>query len=671
MQHAERTSRPFRIGNVLVSPGLNRLTYGEHIRQLEPRVMDVLLVLSDAGGEVVGRQDLLEEVWGEDGGSDEGLSRAVSLLRSALNEVGGEGRYIETIPRRGYRLSVPIEESAEIDNEAAASGDNPSPRPRVPMDQPRWLALTAFGMAVIALVGALLWLQRPGPSGSAEPAAYTASVAVLPFEPFSNEESDRFFSYGLTEELIHALSAVPKLGVAARTSTFSFMDEGTPRGDVRTIGQALGVSHVVEGSVRREGETVRVTAQLIRVSDGLHVWSGVEEHPGGGIFELQDRIVEEVSRALQLHLEVGYGEGTRPAREIDPRALAFYYEGLHRLGSAMRRDGAAEDGYGALRSAVGIEPDFAEAWIALVSFGVRWASGPLAKDKDAFIGQLREDLAQALRLAPNDHRIHVAHAQFHAAVDLDLDRVKQHLDRAEELAPLASDTLYAQGYYAWLVGEPERALGFYEKALRLDPLNLSAQMSVALKLAVLGRGEEAFEFLDECLETACLEEGFVAYGASAAVLSGDRRTKARWAAAYAAFEEKLASIPASAKPHSVRLLPAHFAIGFEGEGETARRLLAEMDFENHPITDHIGMWGMTLAQEMPTETFVATLTKAYERGDLFSTQLSLSPFYGAASYPEPVLKHPAYHQLWARPELAKLAELRRQNGWPDGLPVSE
>lgn len=669
MPRSETQLAALWVGDVLVSPDLNRLEKADRSTQLEPRVMDVLVVLASAGGEVVSRQDLIDRVWGEVAGSDDGLSRAVSILRSAIGDVGDEECYIETIPRRGYRLAVPVREPAEREttsptDEAVAFEAESSGLP--------WPRLLAAGCLVFAVfIGAMLWPEKATGPGEEQDPSYRASVAVLPFEPFSSEQSDRFLGYGLTEGLIHSLSAVPELGVAARTSSFSFGEGGRPRGDIRSIGEALGVTHVVEGSVRREGDRVRVTAQLIRVSDGLHVWSGVEEYDGRDAFELEDTIVEEVSRALQLHLDVGYGAGTKPARDIKPAALASYYEGLHHLGNAMRNDGAAFDGYEALRSAVEIDPNFAEAWTALATTGVQWISGPLANDKDAAVRQVREDLAQALRLAADDHRTHVAHARFYANVSLDLDRARYHLAMAEELAPLASETLYALGHYAWLVGKPEEALSNYRRALRLDPFNLSARMSVALKLAVLGRGDEAFEFLDECLETDCLAEGFVPYGATAAVLAGDEATKERWAEAYAEFEKKLASIPPSGKPHSVVLLPAHFAIGFDGDPMPARKILTEIDFANDPITDHIGMWSLTIGPEMPTDLFVATLTEAHERGDLLSTHLLMWPFYGAASLPEGVIEHPGYRALWSNPELTKLAALRRENGWQNGLPTTD
>ncbi|MEM1380987.1 MAG: winged helix-turn-helix domain-containing protein [Pseudomonadota bacterium] len=669
MAQSQPHSAAFRVGDVRVAPDLNRLDGGDRSAQLEPRVMDVLVALARADGAVVSRQDLIDRVWGEEAGSDDGLSRAVSLLRSAIGEVGDEDRYIETIPRRGYRLAVPVVDIAEPEAAPSVQADDPGPATaRSALPWP--MRLAAGGLAVALLIAAFLWRpdKAPEPSALQEP-PYTASVAVLPFEPFSSEQSDRFLGYGLTEGLIHSLSAVPELGVAARTSSFSFGEGGRPRGDIRSIGEALGVTHVVEGSVRHEGERVRVTAQLIRVSDGLHVWSGVEEYDGRDAFELEDTIVEEVSRALQLHLDVGYGAGTRPQRAIKPAALAAYYEGLHHLGNAMRNDGAAFQGYEALRRAVEIDPNFPEAWTALATTGVQWASGPLANDKEAAIRQVREDLAQALRLAADDHRTHVAHARFYANVSLDLDKARDHLAKAEALAPLATETLYALGHYAWLVGKPEEAISSYRRALRLDPFNLSARLSVAMKLAVLGKGDEAFEFLDACLETECLAEGFVPYAATAAVLAGDEATKARWASAAAEFQEKLASIPPSGKPRSVALLPAHFAIGFDGDPTPARKLLSEIDFANDPITDHIGMWSLTIGPEMPTDLFVSILTESHERGDLLSTYLSMWPFYGAASLPDSVLEHPAYAALWSRPELTQLAALRRENGWPQGLPA--
>ena len=144
------------------------------------------------------------------------------------------------------------------------------------------------------------------------------SIAVLPFVSLSNDDSDGYFGKGIAEELLNALAQFPDLRVAARTSAFSFEGKDI---DLREIGEALGVAHVLEGSVRRSGERLRVTAQLIRASDGFHLWSEIFEREVTDIFVIQDEIVGELSRVLQFRLGVGVGAGRASGETTTPPSL--------------------------------------------------------------------------------------------------------------------------------------------------------------------------------------------------------------------------------------------------------------------------------------------------------------------------------------------------------------
>jgi TolB-like protein/DNA-binding winged helix-turn-helix (wHTH) protein/Tfp pilus assembly protein PilF len=668
----KQAATAFALGTCIADPARNELRMGDRAVHLEPRVMDVLRALAERPDRVVSRTELIDSVWGQAAGSDEALSRAISLIRRALSELGIAETYIQTVPKRGYTLRVPVARAEagpppvrDRQTPPPAEGDAIPSAARPRMTRPIGLMLVGAALAVLLI--AVLSL-RPGDDqrrADGGPAAAEITLAVLPFVPFSDEPRDQDFSYGITEELLNALAGVPELAVAARTSSFQYEGQAF---DVRRIGAALGVDYVVEGSVRRSGDRVRVTVQLIRTRDGFHVWSGVEEGAVGRTFALQDEIVGEVARALELRLGVGVGRGARPAASVDPRAAEYYYEGLHAAGNALSRDGAAEAAYDALRTAVEIDPDFPEARIALADLGVRWASGPFAKDKERFVGQLRDDIEQALRLAPDDYRAHVAASQFFGSIDLDVDAARRHVERAEALAPNAVPTLNARAWHDWLTGRPEAAIEGYRRAAARDPNNLTAQLALALKQAQLGDAEAAFAFLDACEREACLGEGFVAYAAAAAVMAGDAETRARWSAIYDAFERQLADVPEAAKPDVVKINPAYFSVGF-GQDDAAREaeaLRARLSEED--ITNHIGFWAPALARSLPEETVLRLLDRAHARGDLFSAPFALSAFYGANPYPERILRHPDYAALWAAPELARLAAIRRSNGWSDGLP---
>jgi TolB-like protein/Tfp pilus assembly protein PilF len=187
-------------------------------------------------------------------------------------------------------------------------------------------------------------------------AAQSNSIAVLPFANMSGKADEEYFSDGMTEELLNVLAKVPQLQVVARTSVFQFKGKG---GDVREIGRKLGVSHVVEGSIRRDGQQVRINAQLIRVADGFQVWSETYDRKLEGVFALQDEIAGRIGDALKLSL--GVGAGAAPRASNDPAAYDDYLKGRALLRARKELPQAISH----LRAAVAKAPGFAAGWSSL------------------------------------------------------------------------------------------------------------------------------------------------------------------------------------------------------------------------------------------------------------------------------------------------------------------
>nr|MBP6597715.1 hypothetical protein [Arenimonas sp.] len=222
------------------------------------------------------------------------------------------------------------------------------------------------------------------------------SVAVLPFANMSGNPEEEYFSDGMTEELLNVLARIPGLRVAARTSVFAFKGQG---GDVREIGRTLGVSHIVEGSVRRDGEQVRITAQLIRVEDGFHVWSETFDRKLDSVFELQDEIAGRV--AQQLATTLGDSAPLAQRGSIDPVAYDHYLKGRALL--RMRRSPLTTVGH--FRKATALAPDFAAAWASLALAVEVSAFNSTAVQQVALGRRLPQMQAAAERarvLAPND-----------------------------------------------------------------------------------------------------------------------------------------------------------------------------------------------------------------------------------------------------------------------------
>ncbi|HET9484612.1 MAG TPA: hypothetical protein VFO79_11700 [Xanthomonadales bacterium] len=334
-------------------------------------------------------------------------------------------------------------------------------------------------VAVLAIGVLMLWQQRqrvddgpvPGSAAAvpavaevpqaAPPASPQVSLAVLPFTNMSGRGDEDYFSDGMTEELLNVLAKVPRLHVAARTSVFQFKDKG---GDVREIGKQLGVDHIVEGSVRRDGEQVRVTAQLVRVADGFHVWSESYDRELKSVFALQDDIARRIAEALSRTLDVQPATAVRAP--VDPRAYDDYLKGRQLL--RQRTDLPQAIAY--FQSAVAKAPEFAAGWssLSLAHDVIHWYE---RQDRDEAVATLARAAEAAERAAALDpgaaastHALaNVARAQFRYA---DAER---HYLRAMQLDPSYSDAREDYSELLFLVGRMEESARACRELVSLDP----------------------------------------------------------------------------------------------------------------------------------------------------------------------------------------------------------
>ena len=296
--------------------------------------------------------------------------------------------------------------------------------------------------------------ERPGShaevSSSATPAT---SIAVLPFVNMSEEESDAYFSDGLAEEILNLLAQSPDLKVTARTSSFALRDE---QEDVRRIGELLGVAHVLEGSIRRSGDRLRITAQLIRASDGFHLWSQTYERAMTDIFEIQDDIVRELIGVLQIRLGVGAGSGRARSHDVETEAYEAYLQGLH-LWANRHSDNNRLEAIRSLRLATEIDPDFADASAAYALSMIHSPTYMLDLLPEQRNGAILDALNRALEVDPDAARAHAGLALYYGAIEFDLEKSLYHVSRATELAPNAAATHYASASAAIVLADYETA----------------------------------------------------------------------------------------------------------------------------------------------------------------------------------------------------------------------
>ena len=284
----------YRLREWVVQPRRNTVRRGRRVVHLKPKTMAVLARLIESGGDVVTRDALFDAVWPGIVVSDATLTQCVVELRRALGDSARRPRYIETVPKVGFRLVAPIE---TIPEHPVGDGE---PVPSTIRVGSRW---QTFGwvLLVALFVIALAWRFVPVPMlPSTDPNVTT--LAVLPFEDLGADRESLGLAPGLTEELIARLSRLQGLRVTGRTSSLTF--EHTDQ-DPESIARALGVTYLLDGSVRESGEQLRITARLIDPYDGFTLWAEVFERPAEDYFTVQQEIAESVATALSISLEVG------------------------------------------------------------------------------------------------------------------------------------------------------------------------------------------------------------------------------------------------------------------------------------------------------------------------------------------------------------------------------
>jgi adenylate cyclase len=285
------------------------LRAGERVIELRPRSFDVLVCLVERAGRLVSKDELIEAVWPNVVVTDESLTRCICDVRRALGD--GEQEIIKTLPRRGYLFAASVEQEPVglRSDEAAAHpdpvtlagsrdtvGDGTVARHRVPGVRRWWSILAGIVVLLTALASGARWLLQPvGPPGSDRP-----SVAVLPLVNLSGDPGQDYFSDGISEDLTVSLSKFGTFSVIARSSAFQYKGAAI---DARQIGQMLGARYLVQGSVRRDPERVRISVQLVDATTGWQLWAERYDSEPGGIFAIQDEVTQRIVTTLVARID--------------------------------------------------------------------------------------------------------------------------------------------------------------------------------------------------------------------------------------------------------------------------------------------------------------------------------------------------------------------------------
>lgn len=475
----------FRLGEWSVQQAEGTLISAGRTVRLEPRVMDVLVCLALDPGRVVQKEELLESVWGGVFVEEGALSQAVHSLRKALGDDARHPCYIQTIPKRGYRLLAPVVWEAER-GEAVPVPEVLPPEPpsvapaasalpatvapsRSRMNQQAWLLLAAAGVAVLAI----LWLAVNRPSARRLNGAETAPAAgagsrivVLPFESRGKPE-DAFFADGLTEEITKDLASRPALQVISRLSAMRYA--GKPLSE---IGRELKVDYVLEGTVHwAEGpegrRRMRITPQLIRVSDDSVVWTETYQREAGDIFEVRAEISRRVIGQLGITLMPEEHQALREEPTEDLEAYQPYLRGLELANQPFYSESHLKKAVASFDRAVKLDPDFTRAWAEL-----SLAHSYLAFNTDRSperVEKARYALERAAALDPELLEVRLARAYFTYRCLGDFDAALGQLTEAARLYPNNPEILQTLGFVLRRQGRLRAAVDALQQAYRLDP----------------------------------------------------------------------------------------------------------------------------------------------------------------------------------------------------------
>ena len=386
------------------------------------------------------------------------------------------------------------------------------------------LLLIVIGL-LAAAPGALWYFYLRGSHRSATEAA-APSIAVLPFVNLSSDKEQEYFSDGISEEILNALAQVDGLRVIGRTSSFSLKGKNE---DLRSIGQKLDVANLLEGSVRKSGTRVRITAQLVTTSNGSHVWSHEFDRELNDVFAVQEEIANAVVAALTPKLMSAHRASVDEQRTANPEAHDQYLLGRHFF---ARGSG---DGFvravKALEKAVALDPNYAAAWSAL-SLAQFWASDqdPLRNDPAKGFPRARLAADRAIALSPRMAEGWAARGSLRTTVDEDWTGARADLERALALSPGSVDVRIAYGWLLAALGDPKEAITVMQKATALDPLSAASWMEISSFYLGTGDLDEAIAAAQRALELSP-EHGRAARNLGFALLLAGRYPEAR-----AAFE---------------------------------------------------------------------------------------------------------------------------------------
>lgn len=538
-----RPTRIYEFGPFRLVPSERQLLRDGEPIQLAPKAFEVLVVLVRNGGHLVGKDELLKELWAGSFVEESNVSHNVYLLRKALGEETNGARYIETVPRKGYRFVAPVrevapagavetvvgeqrthvasEEESEGESDASERRARTAPAPAERPAKTRRAAL-AVALAVVACVTASLALWSRGVRRAAPGADGIKRVAVLPFKPLGEDSGDELLGLGIADAVINQLSPQQQFIVLPTSTVYKYTGRAH---DPIAVGRELGVDAVLEGTVQRAGERVRVTAQLISLNDGETLWSEKFDAVYTDVFRLQDSISVRVARALAARIPGG-GEAESVARRRAASTEAYQdyllgvyhwnkrtpeslYKAVEYFSAATARDPAYAHAYAGMGDAYALIANFGYLPLAPDE---AWARARAAATKAIEIDEANAEAHAALALFKSEHErdIRGAFASHRRAIELNpsyatgrvryawllfaggrLNEAVEQMRRGQELDPVSPVTNGALGNLLYYARQYDDSIRYCARALELDPNVVVVRFHLIQSYAMKGMAREA------------------------------------------------------------------------------------------------------------------------------------------------------------------------------------
>jgi TolB-like protein/DNA-binding winged helix-turn-helix (wHTH) protein/Flp pilus assembly protein TadD len=452
---------------------------------LTPKHFDALLYLVENAGEVLEKDRIMSAVWPGVVVEENNLNQTVSQLRRVLGDDGAERRYILTVPRRGYQFV------ADVVRTAVSSGVGRAEPSR--LDTPRRAPLVAAAVAGLTGIAVLAWITV-SPSSRGLPVGHKAevaaaagdrSIAVLPFTNFSGAREDEYFSDGMTEDMVTQLAQISGLKVISRASILEYKGTTKP---LRDIARELGVSHILQGSVRRDEKRFRITAQLVDPAREGPVWARSYDRDIKDVLAVQSEVASEIAAALKTRLLGAELEQLDRRARSNPEAYLLYRRGKHLMGSTHRtrsQEWLLAREY--FERVTAMEPGSALGYAGQAEWHFRSAMWHDNANRPAAFARAKEIAERALAADDTSSEAHLALAAIHAHGFWDWPRAEASAKRAVELNPGNAETWALYGAVLESQGRLEQAHDAKRRAMSLDPLNQEAVIGLAFTLINMGR----------------------------------------------------------------------------------------------------------------------------------------------------------------------------------------